>query len=61
MLFTVLALALALTGCAAKRQFRFAPSSIHKVTYDEGKCKEIEGGKVRCRDVVFTLTTVDAK
>jgi hypothetical protein len=54
----VAAALLTLTACAAQKQFRFAPKSVSHISYDPSSCTEMPGGKFKCKDVIFTVTTV---
>jgi len=49
---------LALTACAVQRPFHFAPRNISKISYDPKNCVEMLDGKFKCKDVIFTVNTV---
>jgi len=53
------ALIIALSGCALHKPFLFHPSSVTRVTYDPKTCTEMPDGRFKCRDVVFTVSTVE--
>jgi len=55
----VAAVLLALTACAVQKPFRFAPKSIRRISYDPRNCSQMLDGTFRCRDVIFTVTTVE--
>ena len=48
-----------LDGCAIQRPFHFRPASVTRVTYDPNHCSEMPDGKFKCKDVVFTVSTVE--
>jgi len=48
-------------GCAATKPPKFTPRDITRIEYDSKNCHDIPGGKVRCKDVDFTLGKVDVK
>jgi len=53
-------LAMFLSGCdAAKSAYRFSAKSVTKITYDPKNCTETVGGKFRCKDVVFTVASIE--
>ena len=56
---TVAAAFLTLTACAVQRPFRFTPKSISRIVYDPRNCSQMLDGKFKCRDVIFTVTTVE--
>jgi hypothetical protein len=51
---------LTLTACAVQRPFRFAPKSISRIVYDPRNCSQMLDGTFKCRDVIFTVTMVEA-
>jgi hypothetical protein len=53
------ALAGVLSGCVLHKPFLFRPSSVTKITYDPKTCTQMPDGKFKCRDVVFTVSTVE--
>ena len=56
---TAAAAFLTLTACAVQRPFRFAPKSISRIVYDPKNCLQLPDGTFKCRDVIFTVTTVE--
>jgi hypothetical protein len=48
-----------LGGCAAQKPFQFHANSITKISYDPKNCTELPDGTFRCKDVVFTVTSVE--
>jgi hypothetical protein len=56
---TVAAALLSLTACAVQKPFRFAPRSISRIVYDPKNCLQLPDGTFKCRDVIFTVTTVE--
>ena len=50
-----------LNACAAQKAFRFLPRSITRINYDPNRCTQLPDGRFKCKDVVFTVATVDAK
>ena len=48
-----------LNVCAMQKPFRFRASSITKITYDPASCSQLPDGKFKCKDVVFTVATVE--
>ena len=60
-LSTITAFLLMLAGCAVQRPLRFTPKSISKIQYDPQRCTQTPDGRFRCKDVVFTVTSVDVK
>lgn len=50
-----------LTGCTAQKPLRFTPRSISRIQYDPNHCTQTPDGRFRCKDVVFTVTSIDAK
>jgi hypothetical protein len=50
---------LTLTACAVQKPFRFSPRSISRISYDPGSCSQMMNGTFKCRDVIFTVTTVE--
>ena len=53
------AFASVLSGCALQKPFLFRPSSVTRITYDPKTCTQMPDGKFKCRDVVFTVSTVE--
>ena len=55
----VAVLAICLSGCAAKTAaYRFTAKSVTKITYDPKNCAETLDGRFRCKEVVFTVTSI---
>jgi len=52
-------LVLFLNACAVQQPFRFRANSITKVTYDPNNCTQLPNGKFKCKDVIFTVATVE--
>ncbi len=48
-----------LSGCAAQKPFQFHANAIQKISYDPKNCTELPDGKFRCKDVVFTVSSVE--
>ena len=48
-----------LSGCAAKMAYRFSAKSVTQVSYNPKNCSETLDGKFRCKDVVFTVATIE--
>jgi hypothetical protein len=48
-----------LDACAVQRPFHFRAATVTKVTYDPNRCSEMPDGKFKCKDVVFTVATVE--
>lgn len=55
------AILVVLTGCAIQKPLRFTPKSISRIQYDPRHCTQTPDGRFRCKDVVFTVTSIDAK
>lgn len=53
------ALLLTLTACTVQKPFRFAPRTVSRITYDPKNCVEMPNGKFKCKDVIFTVATVE--
>ena len=52
-------LVLFLNACAVQQPFRFHAKSVTKVTYDPNNCTQLPDGKFKCKDVIFTVATVE--
>ena len=52
-------LVLFLNACAVQQPFRFHPKSVTRVTYDPRNCTQLPDGKFKCKDVIFTVATVE--
>jgi hypothetical protein len=50
---------LLLAGCAVQHAYRFAPRSITRVSYDPKHCVELPDGRYKCKDVVFTVSSIE--
>lgn len=55
------AILIVLTGCAVQKPLRFTPKSISRIQYDPRNCTQTPDGRFHCKDVVFTVTSIDAK
>ena len=51
--------AMLLSGCAVKTAYRFSAKSITRVSYDPKNCAETVDGRFKCKDVVFTVATIE--
>jgi hypothetical protein len=53
-------LALLMSACAIQKpMYRFRANSISKVSYDPKNCIELPDGKFKCKDVVFTVKSIE--
>ena len=53
-------LALMLSACAIQKpMYRFRVNSISKISYDPRNCTEMPDGKFKCKDVVFTVKSIE--
>jgi PBP1b-binding outer membrane lipoprotein LpoB len=60
MIYLALAvLAMFLSGCAGKTAYRFSSKSVTNISYNPKNCTETFNGKFKCRDVVFTVATIE--
>lgn len=50
---------LLLTGCATQHAYRFAPKSVTRISYDPKQCIELQDGKYKCKEVVFTVSGIE--
>jgi len=49
-----------LCGCSAHIPlYHFAAKSISKISYNPQKCTEMPDGKFLCKDVVFTVNSIE--
>jgi len=48
-----------LSGCTVKTLYRFSAKSVTNVSYDPRNCAETLDGKFKCKDVVFTVATIE--
>ena len=48
-----------LTGCAVPHAYRFVPTSITRVSYDPTQCSELQDGRYKCKEVVFTVSGIE--
>jgi len=55
----IAAASVTLTACAVQKPFLFSPRSISRISYDPDSCTQMMNGTFKCRDVVFTVTTVE--
>jgi len=55
----VVVLAMLLSGCAAKTVYKFSAKSVTNVSYNPKDCTETFNGKFRCKDVIFTVATIE--
>jgi len=53
-------LVLFLNACAMHQPFRFHANSITRITYDPNHCTQLPDGKFKCKDVIFTVATVQS-
>ena len=56
---TIAVAAMLMSGCTVKTNYRFNARSITKVSYDPKNCAETTDGKYKCKDVVFTVATIE--
>jgi hypothetical protein len=54
------ALMLIVNGCAVQRMYRFTPKSVTRINYDPKHCTQMQDGRIKCKDVVFTVASIDA-
>ena len=53
-------LALMMSACAFQQpMYRFRVNSISKISYDPRNCVEMPDGKFKCKDVVFTVKSIE--
>ena len=53
-------LALMMSACAFHQpMYRFHANSVAKISYDPRNCVELPDGKFKCKDVVFTVTSIE--
>lgn len=53
-------LALLMSACAVQKpMYRFRASSVSRITYDPKRCAELPDGSFRCKDVVFTVNSIE--
>jgi hypothetical protein len=52
--------AIVLSGCAAQKPMAFHANSISKISYDPKNCVQLPDGAYRCKDVIFTVSSVEA-
>ena len=56
---TMAVLAMFLSGCAAaKSTYRFSAKSVTRITYDPKNCSETVDGRFKCKEVVFTVNSI---
>ena len=54
-------LAMLLGGCTvAEKSYRFHANSIKRISYDPKNCVELPDGTFRCKDVIFTVNSIEA-
>ena len=54
-------LTIPLGACAGmQKMYRFHPSSITKISYDPRSCMQLPDGRYLCKNVVFTVASIDA-
>jgi hypothetical protein len=41
-----------------QKPFRFTAKSITRISYDPAHCSQLPDGRFQCKDVVFTVATV---
>ncbi len=49
---------LLLNACAAQRPYRFTARSVTRISYDPNRCVELTDGTYKCKDVVFTVSSI---
>ncbi len=54
----VVVLAMLLSGCAARTAYKFSAKSVTNVSYNPKDCTETFNGKFKCKDVIFTVATI---
>ena len=47
------------TGCAERPPLHLVSKGITKITYNPHNCEEMQDGRIRCKDVIFTTALVD--
>jgi uncharacterized lipoprotein YajG len=56
---TIAVLAMLFSGCAAaKSTYRFSANSVTRITYNPKNCAETVDGRFKCKEVVFTVTSI---
>jgi hypothetical protein len=50
---------IAAAGCATKRTYHFTAKSVTRISYDPAKCTELPDGRFKCKDVVFTVSSIE--
>ena len=49
---------LLLNACAVQRSYRFTAKSVTKISYNPNRCVELPDGPYNCKDVVFTVSSI---
>jgi len=53
-------MAMFLSGCAAAaKNYKFSSKSVTNVSYNPKTCVEMTNGRFKCKDVVFTVSTIE--
>ncbi|HLW52318.1 MAG TPA: hypothetical protein VKW06_05710 [Candidatus Angelobacter sp.] len=52
--------AVLISGCGAQRSYHFTPKSVTRINYDPKHCTELTDGRFKCKEVVFTVASIDA-
>ena len=53
-------LAFMMTACVIHQpMYRFRANSVAKISYDPKNCVEMPDGKFKCKDVVFTVRSIE--
>ncbi len=55
----VAGLAMLLSGCAAKTAYKFSAKSVTQINYNPKNCAETFNGKFKCKEVIFTVATIE--
>ncbi len=55
----IAAMAMFQSGCAGKALYRFSAKSVTNISYNPKNCTETLNGKFKCKDVVFTVATIE--
>jgi len=53
-------MALMMSACVMQHpMYRFHANSVSKISYDPKNCVELPDGRFKCKDVVFTVNTIE--
>jgi hypothetical protein len=48
-----------LSGCTVAKNYKFSSKAVTNVSYNPKDCVEMVNGKFKCKDVVFTVATIE--